>query len=84
MSPESTEDVCYSPFNSEGGGANSNDHSYNAILLQTPVDVTACPSIDNPSKTATSCSVSVISPYLRWNIRVSRLHRAIVHGSSRG
>ena len=50
MSPESTEDVCYSPFNSEGGGANSNDHSYNAILLQTPVDVTACPSIDNPSK----------------------------------
>jgi hypothetical protein len=46
--------------------------------------VTACPSIDNPSKTVTSCSVSVISPYLRWNMRVSRLHRAIVHESSRG
>ena len=65
------------PFNSEGGGANPNNHSHNTIILQTPIDVIVSLSISNPSKTVMSCNVDVISPCLRWNVCVSHLYRLI-------
>jgi len=39
-------------------------------------------SIESPSKTTMSCSVDVVSLYIRWNVCVS--HPQLVHGSSHG
>ena len=39
------------PFNLQKMDVNPNDHSYNAIRLQTLVDVIVYPLIGNPSKT---------------------------------
>jgi hypothetical protein len=39
-------------------------------------------SIESPSNTTMSCSVDVVSLYIRWNVCVS--HPQLVHGSSHG
>jgi hypothetical protein len=55
--------------------------------VHTLVEMITCPSIESPSKTTMSCSVGVVSLYLRWNVCVSHpqlVHPQLVHGASHG